>query len=140
MCIPEPPDVLGHPTAPSSSSTSCATWATRCTVAKSHSGPGSRSMRHSSGFSVSARRLFHGWNSTVDICTAQITAASSVTHSSWTSRSKRGKWMLTVSSHGGALAGTFFWCTLSPASPFGNRCSMHGRSYRALTMPSPTAR
>ena len=43
---------------------------------------GSRSMRHSSGFSVSARRLFHGWNSTVDICTAQITCASSVTQSS----------------------------------------------------------
>ena len=54
-------------------STSCVTWATRCTVAKSHSGPGSRSIRHSSGFSVSARRLFQGWNSTVDICTAQIT-------------------------------------------------------------------
>ena len=36
-------------------------------------GPGSRSIRHSSGFSVSSRRLFQGWNSTVDICTAQIT-------------------------------------------------------------------
>ena len=43
---------------------------------------GSRSIRHSSGFSTSARREFHGWNSTVDICTAQITAASSVTQSS----------------------------------------------------------
>ncbi len=31
------------------------------------------SIRHSSGFSTSARREFHGWNSTVDICTAQIT-------------------------------------------------------------------
>ena len=39
-------------------------------------------MRYSSGRSVSARREFHGWNSTVDICTAQVTAASSVTHSS----------------------------------------------------------
>ena len=46
------------------------------------SGIGSRSMRHSSGCSTSARREFHGWNSTVDICTAQITWASSVTHSS----------------------------------------------------------
>ena len=45
-------------------------------------GIGSRSMRHSSGRSTSARREFHGWNSTVDICTDQITWASSVTHSS----------------------------------------------------------
>ena len=34
------------------------------------------------GLFESARREFHGWNSTVDICTAQITLASSVTHSS----------------------------------------------------------
>ena len=40
-------------------------------------------MRHSSGDSVSARREFQGWNSTVDIWTAQITLASSVTHSSY---------------------------------------------------------
>ena len=46
------------------------------------SGTGSRSIRHSSGFSGSSRRVFHGWNSTVDICTAQITRASSVTQSS----------------------------------------------------------
>jgi hypothetical protein len=39
-------------------------------------------MRHSSGFSVSARREFHGWNSTVDICTAQTTSPSWVTQSS----------------------------------------------------------
>ena len=58
---------------PSSSSTSCTTPATRRTVAGGHSGIGSRSMRHSSGFSTSARREFQGWNSTVDICTAQIT-------------------------------------------------------------------
>src|SRR5665254_18670 len=37
-------------------------------------------MRHSSGFSVSARREFQGWNSTVDIWTAQVTLAISVTH------------------------------------------------------------
>src|SRR6476620_1962830 len=73
MCRPDPPLVFGKPTAPRSSSTSWATWATRWTVAQSHSGPGSRSMRHSSGFSVSDRRLFHGWNSTVDICTAHTT-------------------------------------------------------------------
>ena len=51
-------------------------------VPNGQSGIGSRSIRHSSGRSVSARREFHGWNSTVDICTAQITLASSVTHSS----------------------------------------------------------
>ena len=55
--------------------------ATRRTVANPHRGPGSRSMRHSSGRSTSARREFHGWNSTVDICTAHTTLASSVTHS-----------------------------------------------------------
>ena len=75
MCMPLPPEVFGQPTAPSSSSTSCTTCATRRTVAKSQSGIGSRSMRHSSGRSVSARREFQGWNSTVDICTAQITLA-----------------------------------------------------------------
>ena len=66
----------------SSSSTSCTVWATFCTVENGHSGMGSMSMRHSSGFSTSARREFQGWNSTVAICTAQITLASSVTHSS----------------------------------------------------------
>jgi len=55
------------------------------------SGIGSRSMRHSSGCSVSARREFQGWNSTVDICTAQITEPSSVTHSSSAVRPQRGK-------------------------------------------------
>ena len=97
-------------------------------------------MRHSSGFSVSARRLFQGWNSTVDICTAQITLASSVTQSSSAVRFQRGKCSCTVSTQGGAPAGSRFWCTLSPARPLGKRCSMHGRSRSALTMPSPTAR
>ena len=76
------PDVFGQPVAPTSSSTSCTTPATRCTVSNPHSGIGSRSIRHSSGRSTSARREFHGWNSTVDICTAQITSAGCVTHSS----------------------------------------------------------
>ena len=55
-------------------------------------------------------------------------------------RFHRGKCSRTVSTHGGAPAGSRFWCTLSPASPLGNRCSMHGRSHRAFTMPGPTAR
>ena len=97
-------------------------------------------MRHSSGFSVSARRLFHGWNSTVDIWTAQMTLASSVTHSSSAVRFQRGKNSWTVSTQSGAPAGRRFWWTLSPARPLGKRCSMHGLSNRALTMPSPTAR
>ena len=82
MCSPLPPEVFGHPTAPSSSRISRQTWATRRTVANSHCGIGSRSMRHSSGRSVSARLEFQGWNSTVDIWTAHATLASSVTHSS----------------------------------------------------------
>ena len=97
-------------------------------------------MRHSSGFSVSARREFHGWNSTVDICTAQITLPSSVTHSSSALRLYRGKCTRTVSTHGGAPCGSRFWCTFSPLVPSGNRCSMHGRSRNARTMPSPTLR
>ncbi len=97
-------------------------------------------MRHSSGFSVSARRLFQGWNSTVDICTAHTTWASSVTHNSSAVRFQRGKNTCTVSIHGGAPAGSRFWCTFSPVTPVGKRCSMHGRSRRALTIPSPTAR
>jgi len=97
-------------------------------------------MRHSSGFSVSARRLFQGWNSTVDIWTAQMTLASSVTHSSSAVRLNRGKKTRTVSTHGGAPAGSRFWWTFSPSTPVGNRCSMQGRSRRALTMPSPTER
>ena len=40
----------------------------------------------------------------------------------------------------GAPAGTRFWWTLSPLTPVGKRCSMHGRSRKALTMPGPTAR
>ena len=38
----------------------------------------------------------------------------------------------------GAPLGMRFWCTFSPATPAGNRCSMHGRSRSARTMPSPT--
>ena len=97
-------------------------------------------MRHSSGFSVSARREFHGWNSTVDICTAQMTLPSSVTHNSSAVRLNLGKNSWTVSTHGGAPRGNLFWCTLSPLSPSGNRCIMHGRSRSARTMPSPTLR
>ena len=82
MCMPRPPEVFGQPMAPSSSSTSWATAATRRTRAKSHSGIGSMSIRHSSGRSTSARLEFQGWNSTVAIWTAQITCATSVTHSS----------------------------------------------------------
>jgi hypothetical protein len=89
---------------------------------------------------VSARREFQGWNSTVDICTAQITLAISVTHSSYACRLNRGKSTRTVSSHGGAPCGTRFWCTFSPLTPSGNRCIMQGRSRSARTIPSPTAR
>jgi hypothetical protein len=89
---------------------------------------------------VSARRLFQGWNSTVDICTAQTTCATSVTHSSSAVRFQRGKKTWTVSIHGGAPEGSRFWCTFSPVTPVGNRCSMHGRSRSAFTIPSPTER
>ena len=68
---------------------------------------------------MSARREFQGWNSTVDICTAQMTLASSVTQSSYAWRPYRGKSTRTVSSHGGAPAGTRFWWTFSPVTPVG---------------------
>jgi hypothetical protein len=138
MWMPLPPEVLGQPVAPSSSRTSWAVCATRLTAASEQSGIGSMSIRHSSGFSTSARREFHGWNSTVDIWTAQMTLPSSVTHSSSAVRSKRGKWIFTVCSQGGAPAGIRFWWTFLLPTPPGNRCSMHGRSRRARTIPSPT--
>src|SRR5680860_340544 len=133
MCIPEPPLVLGKPVAPSSSRTPWATCATRWTVDHLHSGPGSRSMRHSYGFSTAVLREFQGWNSTVLICTAHTTWASSVTQSSSAVRFHRGKCTRTVSIHGGAPFGSRFWCTFSPVTPVGNRCSMHGRSRRAVS-------
>ncbi len=109
-------------------------------MAKSQSGIGSRSIRHSSGFSVSARREFHGWNSTADICTDHTTSATSVTHSSSACRLYRGNVTRTVCTHGGAPFGNRFWCTFSPPTPSGYRCVMHGRSRRARTIPSPTPR
>ena len=74
------------------------------------------------------------------ICTAQTTWAISVTQSSSAVRLQRGKNTRTVSIQGGAPFGSRFWWTFSPVTPVGNRCSMHGRSRRALTMPSPTER
>jgi hypothetical protein len=97
-----PPEVFGKPTIPNSSSTSRTTPATTRTRSNPASGIGSRSIRHSSGRSTSARRTFHGWNSTVDICTAQMTDPSSVTHSSSAVRFQRGKCSRTVCNHGGA--------------------------------------
>ena len=76
---------------------------------------------------MSSRREFQGWNSTVDIWTAQITSAGWATQSSSACRLYRGKCTRTVSSHGGAPGGTRFWCTFSPSTPSGNRCNMHGR-------------
>ena len=38
----------------------------------------------------------------------------------------------------GRPCGRRFWWTFSPSTPRGNRCSMHGRSRSARTIPSPT--
>ena len=69
---------------------------------------GSRSIRHSSGCSVFARLEFQGWNSTVDICTAQITLAVSVTHNSSAKRPD-GKLTCAVCTQSGAPFGSRFW-------------------------------
>ena len=82
MCTPRLPEVLGQPVQPTSASTSRTTAATRFASSKSVPGWGSRSMRSSSGCSTASRRVCQGWNSTVDICTAQTTDANSVTQSS----------------------------------------------------------
>ena len=100
------------------------------------SGIGSRSMRHSSGFSMSARREFHGWNSTVDICTAQITLGQLGRR---TARRRAARSAGSAPAPSRATAAR----RRAPASgapsprsrPSGNRCSMHGRSRSALTMP-----
>ena len=76
--IPRPPDVLGHPTRPASSSTSCSTAATATASAKSVPGCGSRSMRSSSGRSGSARRTGQGWKSNVPMFAAHSRTAGSV--------------------------------------------------------------
>ena len=55
-----------------------ATGATRAASAKSVPGCGSRSMRSSTGSSVSAAREAQGWKTTVFICTAHTAAAASV--------------------------------------------------------------
>ncbi len=62
------------------------------------------------------------------------------THSSSACRPHRGKSTRTVRTQSGAPRGSRFWCTFSPVTPVGKRCSMHGRSRRARTMPSETAR
>ena len=59
---------LDHPTNFGRLCTKGSTTATTRTRSNPASGIGSRSIRHSSGRSTSARRTFHGWNSTVDIC------------------------------------------------------------------------
>ncbi len=89
-------------------STSRTVTATCLASAKPAPGPGSRSMRSSSGFSTSARRVCQGWNSTVDICTPQITDAISVTQSSSAVRPD-GKLTSAVSIHSGAPLGNRFW-------------------------------
>ena len=125
--------------APRSSSTS---WATRPPGARG------RSRNRASGRGRCATRraarrrpggVFQGWNSTVDICTAQITWASSVTHSSSACGRSAGSAPDGLDPPG-RRRGRRFWCTFSPASPSGNRCSMQGRSCSARTIPSPTDR
>ena len=51
-----------------------------------------------------------------------------------------GKSTRTVPTQGGAPRGSRFWCTFSPVTPVGKRCSMHGRFRNARTMPGATAR
>ena len=67
-------------------------------------GCGSMSMRSSSGCSVSRRREGHGWKSTTARFAAQITCASSVTHSSSAWRPD-GNVTRAASTHSGALLG-----------------------------------
>ena len=108
-------------------------------AAKSHSGIGSRSIRHSSGFSVSARRLFHGMelhrrhlhrpDHRAQLGDAELVGRAVVA---------RERARAPSPPTGGAPWGSRFWWTFSPLTPVGKRCIMHGRSRSALTMPSPT--
>ena len=65
-------------------------------------------MRSSSGRSTAERRVCHGWNSTVDICTPHATVANSVTHSSSAVRPE-GNETWAVSTQSGAPFGSRFW-------------------------------
>jgi hypothetical protein len=60
-CTPRPPLDFGQPTSPASSSTPRSSYAARTASAKSVPGCGSRSIRSWSTFSVSGRRVGHGW-------------------------------------------------------------------------------
>ena len=73
--MPRLPLVLTNAVSPASASTSRSACAAGTASAKSVPGCGSRSMRSSTGLSVSPASDAHGWNTIVFICTAQTIAA-----------------------------------------------------------------
>ena len=106
--MPFEPDVFGNVTNPSSSKNFCTSSATSTTSSQSVPGIGSRSMRSSSGDSVSVRREGHGWKSRVPWVAAQATCATSTGHSSRAVRPE-GNETVHDSIHGGAWSGSRFW-------------------------------
>ena len=93
---------------PRSVSRSLATIATRAASAKSVPGCGSRSMRSSSGWSTSWRRLGQGWNVIAPIWAAHATVAISVGHISSAVRPD-GKVTVADSTYSGAPLIIRFW-------------------------------
>ncbi len=76
--MPRLPLVLGNARMPSSSNSSRATPATRTASANPAEPNGSRSIRSSSGRSLSSRRVGHGWNVIAPMCAAHAATAISV--------------------------------------------------------------
>ena len=79
-CTPRLPEVLAHGVNPSSVINSRSAFAASTTSANPMPGCGSRSIRSSSGLSLSSARTGHGWKVMVFIWMAQMAVAiSSIT-------------------------------------------------------------
>ena len=138
-CSPVPPDVSGKPRMPSSSAPRGRPGDAADTVERTVR-VSSRSIRHSSGFSTSKRREFHGWNSTVDICTAQMTSAALVTHNSSAVRPPR-KQISHVSRPRRRPGGQALLMDFRAVDALGEAVQHHSGGRAAPgTIPSPTAR
>ena len=122
-------DVLAQPVRPISASTSRSARAASTASEKSRPGCGSRSMRSSSGLSLSAVRTGHGWKVTVFICTAHTAAAGSST-TSWACCGPTGvACTITVrDAVGHPLGRVLLVRTPRPSMPSGNRWRVTGRS------------
>ncbi len=105
---PRLPLVLAQPVSPISVRSSSRASAASTASEKVRPGCGSRSIRSSSGSSLSAVRTGHGWKVMVFIWTAH-TAAPTSSNTSWSCRRPLGYRHDTVRTQSGIPLGGFFW-------------------------------